>query len=226
MAFGDYASNGTTADSASSTTHNLTFPGSTTTGNTVIVIARVGANTTVAGSDSKGNSYALDQSVFQATDGHKLCVLRASNITGGSSHQVTLTLGTSAACRWIIDEYGGNFALHGTPPTATGNGTGPSSGNQTTSATCALIGAIGVAGDFNDGTYTAGSGWTKRRTVIAGGRLKVVNEDRAGTVASGTYTANGTINTAENWSAILAAYSDGGGGGGTTVKPLTQLGVG
>lgn len=199
-----------TTDAGSVSSAGLAFASTITSGNTCIVWVRQGATGgTCSVTDDKSNTYTQDATQAQTTDGHTLWLFRCSNITNGAK-TVTVTFGAAATMRFAIYEYQSNWVISGTPPTAQGNSTTPSSGNQVTGVTTGIIG--GISGDGIGSTFNAGAGWTTEDT-FATARLNT--EDRgAATQAAGTYAATGTyVGTAPQWTAIMAAYTDGGGGG-------------
>lgn len=228
MAFGDYASNGAGTDAGSTTSSSTTFPGSTTSGNSVLVWVRHGGTTgTCTVTDNKSNTYTevTGSPVTQTTDGHRLRCYFAHNITGGASHQVTVTFSGAATMRYCIEEYTGDFAVHGTPPTAQGNDASPSSGTQVTTATCAITGGISNDNPGSNGVLTAGSGFTKRHDATA--QDAVASLDKGTAQVAGSHQANGTYPLTRNWAAMLVAFSDAAAGGATPVaRRRGLLGVG
>jgi hypothetical protein len=210
VAFGDWVQ-GTSVDAGSVSTSSLTFGSSTVTGNSIVVaIRRGGAHGTITVTDNKSNTYVEDATgTFPTGSDPTLAVFRTSNITGGASHQVTVTYDSAGTMRWAVEEYAGNFALHGTPPVATGTSSAPSSGNQTTTATCAIVGAVALN---QNATYTAGTGFTLRHVAPAGPNTKIGTEDKNGAQAAGTHAATmSTSGGAVDWIAALCAYSDAAG---------------
>lgn len=205
-------------DAGTVTTSTLALGQTATAGNTLIVVIRRGSAThgtiTVddgAGAAGSSNSFTLDKNMVD-TAPQDVSVYRLSNIPSGIAN-VRVTFDASVTMRFIVEEYTGNSALHGTPAAAQGASGGADSGAQTTTATCLLIGAAGTG---NVGTWTAGSGWTLEDVIPAAANTKLGIEDRGagagvGGVASGTY--NATFNSPNgSWAAILCAYTNAGGG--------------
>ncbi len=206
MPFGDWVQ-GASKDAGSVSTSNLAFTSVITTGNSVVVSVRRGAT---SGTVDKSNTYTQDATHTQTNDGHTLFVYSCSNIVN-APQTVTITFSVAATMRWCQEEYVGNFALHGTPPHAQGLSSTPSSGDQVTAATCAIIGAASNANTGSAGPFTAGTGYTKRHEANA--NAVTVSEDKNGAQSAGTHRADGTYNGGTNtdWAAIMCAYSDGGG---------------
>lgn len=223
MAFGDWVQ-GIAKDAGSVSTSNLAFTNPIASGNSVVVSLRRGATSgTVTVADDKSNSYTPDASIVQTTDGHTLFVYRCSNITNGPQ-TITITFGASATMRWCQEEYIGIFALHGTPPTAQGTFGTQSSGDQVTTLSCAILGALSNDNNGSDGPFTAGTGYTKRHEANA--NAVVVTEDKNGVQGAGTHRADGHFNVdPAAWAAIMCAYSDGGGGGVVVVPRLLDAAI-
>jgi hypothetical protein len=215
MAFGDWVQ-GTGKDAGTVSTSNLAFTSVITSGNSVVVVTRRGATSgTITVTDDKSNTYTQDASIIQTTDGHTLFVHRCSNITNGPQ-TITITFGAGASMRWCQEEYVGNFALHGTPPAAvnTVGNSNPTSGDQVTTVSAAIIGALSDSNTAGNAPFTAGTGYTKRHEANA--NAAAVTEDKNGAQGAGTHRADGTFSANTLWAAIMCAYSDAGGGGPTS----------
>lgn len=220
MAFGDYATNGAGTDAGSVTSSSTTFPNTTVSGNSIVVAIRRGSQTgTITVSDNKSNTFVQDATIDDGTGGNTHRFYRASNISGGASHQVTVQFSAAASMRYAIAEYVGNFALDGTPPTGSGlvGSLGPAdSGAETTSATDAIIGAVERNGGAT--AFTAGSGYTSRFAVATG---KLLLEDKNGSQAAGSHKATASwVSESGEWTAIMCAYSNAASG---ATAPLGRL---
>lgn len=166
------------------------------------------ASPTLAVADSKGNTYQLDKSQHDATNGTNAVIYSALAATAlVQNDTVTVTATVTTINFPIMDVYEVTGAattswLDGTPAGATGTSTSPSSGNVTTSNADDLI--MGVM--FFSGGAT---------TLTAGSNLTVLVNRQPGTKsyateyrivsATGSYPANGTISN-DSWSAAAAAY--------------------
>lgn len=190
------------------------FGSSTVTGNSIIIaiINQTGTGAVASITDTFSNTYARDvQSPGPSSGG--LSIWRASNITGGASHTVTITpvLGTTILTA-IIREYNGilttsNYDQNakavdsGTTTAANSGATAPVSVNSEL-----VIGAFLMAA-ANSATV-AGSGFGNLTTLqnATGNLLAVAVEDKiisAGSTQAATATLSATTG---GWSAICATY--------------------
>ena len=145
----------------------LTFDAPTTTGNALIVAlsdyyATADPDTTI--SDSKNNTWKV---AVNYTNGARVKVYYAENITGGSNHQVTLrTVSGAAFFVATAMEYAGVVAVSSLDGTATNRATATtySATLTTTQAPDLLLGVHHVYG--TTATFTPATGWTTvdRRT--------------------------------------------------------------
>jgi hypothetical protein len=222
MAFGDRIQ-GTSKDGGSTTSSSLAFNNPVASGNTVVVVIRRGGLTgTISVTDDKSNSYTQDATKVQTSDGHQLFIFHCSNITN-APQTVTVSFQNAFTMRWCQEEYVGNFALHGTPPVAEGSGVSPSSGDQVTTATCAIIGAQSNSNSGGN-VFTPGTGYILRDAVPPnpGSNHIVDAEDKNGAQVAGTHRADGTLSASESWAMIMVAYSDASGAGTTPITITTQ----
>ncbi len=100
----------------------LTFDNPTVTGNFIavgIVAFKSGGPATFTVADNKGNSF-LQAPSAGVDDGANFCayVFRAFNITGGSSHQITVTPNAAATISFAVSEFSG---INTTSPDDGGN---------------------------------------------------------------------------------------------------------
>lgn len=181
--------------SGGSGTVTPTFPSSTTSGNLIIVgIAIEDATSTVSSVvDSKGNTYQAATSISTTYGGNRrVQIYYAYNITGGSSHTVTVTIsGGSTRVNAHINEYSGcESASDPLDVTSSGSaGDDPTSGSANTSLDKSLIYSFVAAA----GTLTAGAGFTERGEYVF--NIYSATEDQVQTTAgsiSASWTTSGT----------------------------------
>jgi hypothetical protein len=127
----------------------LTLPGSSTTGDLMVVSFGTYTSRTASVTDSKGNTYTLANYTTWTGSGHAWTYY-ASGITGGGSPiQVNVTLSGTATNFWgYATEYSGVTASSPLHMIAVGKGTGAgtqSSGNQTTTQAIELIYGYGLS---------------------------------------------------------------------------------
>lgn len=139
---------------------SVTFSSSTTSGNAIIVVYQGSNTSSLSVTDSKSNSYSVV--VDGSTSGIAIAV--ASNITGGSSHQVTCTVTShSNPGGIIILEYSGIAAS--SPFDVGGQGYGfVANSSVTTAATSQDVELLFGVLWSGSGSVTAGSGFTLRHT--------------------------------------------------------------
>lgn len=193
----------------SGTSAALAYTNPNTAGNALVVSGRNGGGTGGC-SDSNANTYAHPASVSRGgiayTD-----VFYALNCAAGAN-TVTYTQGTTGTLRFAIHEYTGiasSAALDGTPavgndPGGAGNTT-PSSGNLTTSSANDLLFAWFVTSNgtaLTPGAMGGVAGAPTVRQSIA--NYKAVSADLAVSTV-GTYSANGSLSAADNWTVALIA---------------------
>lgn len=179
------------------TTRAVTFSASTTSGNMIAVFYRGSDDTgitTISATDSKSNTYTK---VVDGATSH-IPVLVAYNITGGSSHAVTITLGASNGNSGVImvAEYSG-IATSSAFDQGAQNADFIANISATTGTTTQASELVIAVGRVNGITPTAGSGFTYR-TVTSGLPL----EDK---VVSATGTQLGNFTHAEATASISVA---------------------
>ncbi len=227
------------------------FGSAVTTGNTVLVgvtgfPAALSGNTYSPVSDTEGNTYTLDAAmvftnatpVDPATtqiNEDFVAVFRFSNVTGGSSFKVTVTVGgaspmTSTLVVTAMEISGlSNSAPSGFPSsggcvdtTSHGNGVSsshPATGTFSTSNANDLI-IIGMLfGGGTTRTITEPAGYTSWNQEAAGATYGFIG-DMAYQVVSSTQSSvdpQWTVSsTAGNYYAFAIAYKGSGGGGGAS----------
>jgi len=158
---------------------SLSFTSDTTSGN-MIVLGYYGANDIASCSDNKSNSYTVI-----GTTEIKTCA--AYNITGGASHQVTVTLASSSGVNgfFIIAEYAG-IATSAANDQTCNNSDFVANVSCTTGTTTVANSLVVGFGGMSGGSVTPGSGYT--------GRVSLTNiylEDKI-VSATGTQVVNWT----------------------------------
>jgi hypothetical protein len=111
--------------------------------------------------------------------------------------------------RVAILEYSGvatSSAADGTPATAEGTSSTPSSGNMTTTVNKDLI--LGVMTVSATATTTAGASFALQEQVPAPPSTKLIVEDRIQTTA-GAVAATATFTASQAWAAGVAAFKQG-----------------
>lgn len=147
---------------------SVTFSSSTTSGNLIVVAFAWDSNGTVSSvTDNKSNTYSAAGSVANNTNSSTSCMIYyAKNISGGASHQVTVTISASTTIRVAVAEYSG--ADTAAPLDQSAVGTGNTSSMVTSSVTLSanneLLACIGMISDGFFAAPTAGTGYTNRQT--------------------------------------------------------------
>jgi RHS repeat-associated protein len=188
-----------------SSTGSVSFPGSVTTGNTVIVGVTIW-NTAVPSNDitdNKGNTYIKIGETIHADSTDHAALFYAKNVTGGSSFTVTSSVGGTIA----IHEYSG---LSTTTPldkvaSSTGFSNVPYSGNITTATSSELY--FGLAWSGGDGdSWTAGPGYTKRQEETNNNTAeRIATEDKV-IISTTTTSASFTTSSSADWIGIIATF--------------------
>lgn len=222
-----FAQNLGNLSTSSATSLSGTFGGSTVSGNAIAVGTRVGAQgRTVTGSDNKSNSYTQAKNQTFNT-GNELFIHHSLGISGGASHQVTMSIsGAAASIRMTLHEEtvtGGTLALDQINAGGA-NSTTPNSGNVTTTVADEWI--FGVAATDVDAGYTAGAAYGNLvASPSTGGSGREASEDRI-VSATGTYSAAFTISPGGDWGCAVATYKfTASGGSNKAVVPATIAGT-
>lgn len=155
--------------SGGSGTVNVTFASSTTSGNFIVVgiLIEDNSSTVSSVSDNKGNTYSASTSISSAWKStRRIQIYHAYNISGGSSHQITVTIsGGSTRVNALIHEYS-KIRTSSDPLDVTSSGTpadDPTSGSASTTQNNDLVfGFIACDG----GAPTEGSGFTGRSDYV------------------------------------------------------------
>jgi hypothetical protein len=200
-----------TAQSTSGTTPLVSgaFTTSTTSGNFLVVA--IGNDSGLTGTitsitDSKGNTYAKANDIATSVS---LSVWYAANITGGSSHTITVNFNDSNTgnVSIVAQEFSGIMASGALDKTAaaTGTSTSPSSGATatTTQANELVVASLVTAGTAT--TTTAGAGYSNLGgpTTITDARTAQASKIVA---ATGTQTATFTLAASRTWACIVTTF--------------------
>ena len=193
-----------TGGNTTATSVDVSFVDTVTSGNLIVVAARIGTDQTCTVSDSAGNTYTqqIDQKFTPVTDDH-LYIFYAANVTGGS---LTITIDPSGtpSIRWTIHEYSGIATSSPVDQSTSlrddlGLGTAVDSGNiTTTQADELLFGAASVSGSKD---FTPGADYTERQEIVQ----KISTEDR---IVSSTLTdsADWTISANDTYGAAIVSF--------------------
>jgi hypothetical protein len=206
----------TSKDAGTTTSSSLSFPTNNTAGNWIAVAIRAGRSAQVFSvKDSNGNSYqqAVQLNVtVDAPNGDTLGIFYAENIAGGPNTVTVSDTISNGSLRFAILEYSGVLAANSldVSTAAQGSSAAPNSGNATTNASGDLL--LGAFATANAASFTAGSGFAVEARVPAAPNSKLMAEDQIQATA-GSVSANATLNTSDNWGAVLATFKASGSGG-------------
>ena len=149
------------------TTIAATFGSNTTTGNLVFVGCSWGTtNVTPTCADSQGNTYALYDKVWDATNGQGAAIFVAPNITGGTTPTVTVTFGGSSVPDRSIEIWERSGHTTSTPVdqhtgqlnTSPGTGTDGATSGTASTTTNADDDILGKFTDITGTSYTVSVG--------------------------------------------------------------------
>lgn len=179
----------------------LAFSSNVTAGSLIVLGLRIGS--TIANvlsiTDTQNNSYILDHTQDQTTDGHQIRVYHVDGANAGPT-TVTVLLDLAVTLRMVMAEY---TRVSSADRTASAQATdaAPSSGTTeiTRDAEELLVGLVGT-GAASAPAITAGAQYTKRATAS---RLAI--EDRTVGV-TGSYFADWSLDASSNWSAAIVTY--------------------
>jgi hypothetical protein len=180
-------------------------------GDTLILRLALGVASpgSVAASDSKGNTYTVDEDVLNLTQ--RAVVLRArvtAALTSGNT--ITVTFPAASSTGLVVDEFSGIAAASPVDVSGagTGNSTAPSASVATTNARDLLIGAVSFG---TTATATQPSGWTALTAQTPS--CLAFNEANVGghrvVASTGSYAYNPTMSTSSVWAAAVVAYKAG-----------------
>lgn len=181
-------------NTASGTSLSGTFGSSTVSGNLILAAARVGVQgRTQTFSDNKSNTWASNPIELDHGVGNHLVVGYALNITGGASHQITLSIsGAAASIRMVIWEESGIATASALDKTSTGTSAVEATVDSgATAATTQADEWLFCAGSWDgSGTPTADAAYGHLIGAPSGTSKKMAAEDR---IVSATGTYNGTF---------------------------------
>lgn len=196
----------------------ITFDSNTTSGNMIIVYASSyyddSAGTWTV-SDNKSNAYSQAVAVGGSSAG-RARIYYAESISGGSSHEVTLSSTVSSFYLLTIAEYSG-LATSSSLDKTSGNHNSSSSSTYTSNSTATTTQAAellaGVTHNFSTlATNTPDSGWTAISTATDGANHKHFVGERI-VSSTGAYAYSGTFSTSlANVSTVIATFKEASGG--------------
>lgn len=190
-----------------------------TTGNFLVVgVKGEGATTTFSVADTAGNTWVpLTQKAF-ASDGSRLQLFYAKNITGHASNVVTATWAAARDFRrMFVIEYSNIDTVNPLIEEQNGEGLGTalSTPDIATESFFDLI--VAFAGEFANVTYTPGSGYTEvwDYNEQSGGSIggSAVEEQIIST-AGGDKTVTMTQSSSADWGMVAASFRAATAGGG------------
>ncbi len=195
-------------DVTSGSTLTITLGSASTSGNLLLCAFNAYKATVSSVVDSAGNNWTQDwYQVHTSPNVYGYHLPTASN-TGGIT-SVTITVSAAGAIAGSVDEWSGVTSTEdGTPPSANGYSTAPSSGSLTTAnASDLLWGAIGA----DVGTVSAvGTGWTSEGNVTTFNVNVTVCYQVVS--ATGTYSLSGTLSATDDWGCGFVAFEASGTG--------------
>jgi hypothetical protein len=219
------------AASSATTLATGNFTANPTAGNLIFAAVSYGGNgtpsltgLTITLSDTRGNTYTLLKNVDDTTNGYRLAIFYAKNITGGGANSVTATFSSAPSGSFYKGVFAAEYSgLDTTAPFTSGECVGQqqlsvatgtdhlTSGNTPTLATqpCAVIGFCTIDHNTN-GPPAAGTGFTSRGTFwdFGVGGVFACLEDRrvtATTAVAATFTPNVA---AADWSTVVAVFRE------------------
>jgi len=192
----------------------LAFPNPLKAGNLIVIAVRVGSGSSgTAVRDSLGNVFSLARQQGQTVDKSRAFIFYAMNTRAGAD-SITVTRSTSVTLRLVIKEYTNilSTAPLDVAASAEGSSNAPSSGAATTTGPSELIVAVGISA--NPRTWKA-AGTFLLSDVAAG---KVALEDQVQSVP-GPIAGNFTLDTADQWAALIAAFKPAPAGPPPDITP-------
>lgn len=208
------------------TTVSVTFDSATASGNLIVLCvgnyyAGVNAGGAWTASDNKGNTWA-SAGVHDVTSG-KIQIFYAANITGGASHQVTITVAGAATYTALTAvEYSGAATVSPFDQFAASRTTA-SQAAYASPATATTAQADELLVGFHHGfqataTPTPDSPWSTAATLNAGGLHVQTVQDRI-VSATGAYSSTGTWSAAgANHTDAIATFKAAAGGGAASYE--------
>jgi len=200
----------------------VTFGSNCTSGNLIVVAFGFGGSGTPTCADSQSNTYTRKTNTYDASYDQSHAQFFSANITGGAN---TVTVSQSANYhRMAIGEVRG---IQSTPDDggagqvqAGGTSTDYySSGNITTTTTDYVIGTTQNIGEVHPGTGTLTAGATPAYTKREDAGTGIIAIEDASSLASGTFDANWTRNTAHRCISGIMAFKESTGSSPQTLTP-------
>lgn len=199
-----------------------------TAGNFIHVscMSAVPTNPTLTIADNKSNTYTQSNAALNSSGWSYDVQIKAwhsPNISGTGSFTWTCTSTSSSSQLTVaVAEYSGMAASSALDQVNTGSGssTAPATASVTTTQTDELL--VATLATQTAPSYTAGSGYTFRRTDTTGVPCGI--EDRI-VASTGSYTGSATLGSTSPWIIAIATYK-ASAGGGTGTSRMLQMGVG
>lgn len=216
-------------DAGSSPQTSPAFGASTTSGNTIVVLAFTAGTGITSLTDSKSNTYskAVEQHGVFSSENAELWY--AYNITGGSGHTVTVAYVTGAGAAFIAVEYSG---LLTTDPLDKVSGAAfdsavfySSNGTANTTQADELLVSTCVMGSFSY-TLTPLTGDTEfaaKQDTFNGGWVHALDHTVA---AAGVYASAGNLSGVSSNSTVIATFKIAGASGSPLSQPSLLAGLG
>ena len=205
---------------------NLAIPatGGVAAGDSILVafVASPAAGT-VSCADTAGNAYGVDAD--QSNDnGGRVVICSAHNVKSlANTDTITVTFpSSSSGAAASANEFSGlTAAALDRKATATGNTAAPNSGKTPTTSQAdeLLFGAIWFSGSNSAALGAPGPGYALTNPVITTGK-GLVSQYNAVT-STGSYHAEGTLSSANQWAAAIATYKVAGGTPPTNTPTIT-----
>ena len=223
-------------EGSSVTTLATTYGNSTVSGNLAVISACCFdsdgvAPTSFSISDSFTNSYSLARGqsfgVDASNDGVRLEQHYSANITGGASHEVTVSFGDTVFCTVGLLEFSGVATT--TPSDGVNSGRAvsstPSSGSVTPGSNGIFCGAM----SYDNVNLTMALNWTggtQRLEIDENNDASAQNIATKAATAASADTAAWTLSASNEWAAMLCSYKEAAGGVTTRRYSMPLTGVG
>jgi hypothetical protein len=205
---------------------------SVTAGNLVVVGCNTNMPTTLAVSDSAGNTYTQAATLTWGTNGQRISLFYAQASTTGSL-TVTATPGASSTIGLSVDEFKCNAGAWSLDTQGTGSdggtlGTSLSAGTLTLTGTDVVIGLGRLQQNHSTLTYpwTAGSGYTLTYAQQGTGNVNDQATEYALNLTSSASPTLSATGNASNWGMAATAFRAGSAAPAATAHNLTLMGCG
>lgn len=223
----------TTKATGSASSVALAFGSAVTSGDLLVAVARCGnLPNTLSCSDSVNGSWGSPV-VSEALniDGDQCAIFLFKGSAAGTP---TVTVSASAAGSWtlaLVDwapGAGNTWSAPAQTNSANSTGTTANSGNiTTTSADALIVAGCAFDGDVSGNNGCAGTGSTTLIDAVqnSGGNLAVASGYQLVT-STGSYAAEFSVTTSQEYAAMVVAVPYTSGGGGPTIHTLMMMGMG